>query len=275
MLVLAHADDERDALVRGVSVRRGEEAEAEGCNNEAHHGALTFPLRKRAPSAGALEAESLPPPAAAAKGLSPSGPLVFAMIVNRLLRRKPINNVARDLPMSSMRVYRFILFAALAAAPGPLAAEPQAPTTEQSADVTFGTSFIGKIYDDELEVEGWEDLGGGLVAQPIFVHEYQREDGTFLVLTSRQLSKETNTSPASYEVADALIVRPPASGVEFTISCVQAPDETLRFMGEAKGDEQQEWWSDVRRAWEIVLDTGKIVAAKTKGIRCTNVSWGQ
>jgi hypothetical protein len=236
-------------------------------------------LRKRAPSAGALEAQSLPPPAAAAKGLSPAAPLVFAMIVNRLLRRRPIKNVARELPMSYimayMRVCRFILFAALAAAPAPLAAEPQAPTTEQSADVTFGTSFIGKIYDDELEVEGWEDLGGGLVAQPIFVHEYQREDGTFLVLTSRQLAKETNTSPASYEVVDALIVRPPASGVEFTISCVQGLDETLRFMGEAKGDEQQEWWSDVRRAWEIVLETGKIVAAKTKGIRCTNVSWGQ
>jgi hypothetical protein len=31
----------------------------------------------------------------------------------------------------------------------------------------------------------------------------------------------------------------------------------------------------VRRAWEIALDTGKILSAKTKGVRCTNVSWGQ
>lgn len=170
---------------------------------------------------------------------------------------------------------RLILFAALAAAPGELAAEPQAPTKQQSADTTFATSFVGKVYDNELGIDGWEDQGGGLVAPPIFVHEYKGEDGTFLVLTSRQLAKETSTAPASYEVLDALIVRAPQPGVEFSISCVQAPDETLRFIGEVKGDQEQEWWSDVRRAWEISLETGKITAAKTKGIRCTNVSWGQ
>jgi hypothetical protein len=31
----------------------------------------------------------------------------------------------------------------------------------------------------------------------------------------------------------------------------------------------------VRRAWEIDLATGKIGSTKTKGVRCTNVSWGQ
>src|SRR3954451_8191979 len=72
-----------------------------------------------------------------------------------------------------------------------LKAEPQAPTEEQFDDASFAKSFIGKNYDDELEIEGWEDLGGGLVTQPIFVHEYQREDGTYLVLTSRQLAKGT------------------------------------------------------------------------------------
>ena len=29
------------------------------------------------------------------------------------------------------------------------------------------------------------------------------------------------------------------------------------------------------RADEIALDTGKISSTKTKGVRCTNVSWGQ
>lgn len=170
---------------------------------------------------------------------------------------------------------RLILLAALAAVPGELAAEPQAPTKQQSADTTFATGFVGRVYEDELAIDGWEDQGGGLVAPPIFVHEYKREDGTLLVLTSRQLSKETATAPASYEVVDALIVKAPQPGVEFSISCAQSPDETLRFIGEVKGDEDQEWWNDVRRAWEISLETGKIVTAKTKGIRCTNVSWGQ
>jgi hypothetical protein len=170
------------------------------------------------------------------------------------------------------RLIALAVFAAmLGGVPARLVAEPQAPTKEQSADTTLATSFVGKSYDDELDIDGWTDLGGGLVVAPIFVHEYQRDDGTFLVLTSRQVSKETSTAPASFQVVDSLIVHPPQAGVEFSIACMQGPDETLRF----KGAEEQEWWTDVRRAWEISLDTGKIAAAKTNGIRCTNILWGQ
>ncbi|MGB6389536.1 MAG: hypothetical protein WBD76_01955 [Methyloceanibacter sp.] len=167
------------------------------------------------------------------------------------------------------------LAAALALLPVTAGAEPKPPSEEESADADFAKSFIGKNYDGDLEIEGWGDFGGGLVSNPIFVRQYQREDGTFLVLTSRQLDKGSAASPANYEVADALIVPPPQSGVEFTISCVQGQDPTLRFMGEAKGPENKEWCSEVRRAWEISIETGQISAAKTKGIRCTNVSWGQ
>jgi len=120
-------------------------------------------------------------------------------------------------------------------------AEPKAPSEEQNADATFAASFVGKNYDGDLEIEGWTDLGGGLVTSPIFIRHYQREDGTYLVLTSRQLVKEARDTPGNYEVADALIVPPPAKGVEFTISCVQGQDETLRFIGEAKGPESKEW----------------------------------
>ena len=55
---------------------------------------------------------------------------------------------------------------------------------------TFAESFIGKTYEDELDIEGWTDLGGGLVAPPIYVREYQREaDGTYLVLTTRETAR--------------------------------------------------------------------------------------
>ena len=154
-------------------------------------------------------------------------------------------------------------------------AEPKAPSEEENADATFAASFLGKNYDGELAIEGWNDLGGGLIVAPIFIRHYQRDDGTFLVLTSRQLVKEARDVLGNYEVVDALIVPPPASGVQFTISCVQGQDETLRFIGEAKGPESKEWWTEVRRAWEIDLATGKITSTKTKGVRCTNVSWGQ
>ncbi|HUC03531.1 MAG: hypothetical protein WBF49_13670 [Methyloceanibacter sp.] len=168
-----------------------------------------------------------------------------------------------------------LLGAALALVPLFARAEPKAPSEEENADAAFAASYIGKNYDGDLDIEGWDDLGGGLIAAPIFIHQYQREDGTYLVITSRQLAKESKDTPANYEVVDALIVPPPQAGVEFTISCVQGKDETLRFIGEAKGPESKEWWTEVRRAWEIALDTGKISSTKTKGVRCTNVSWGQ
>jgi hypothetical protein len=61
-----------------------------------------------------------------------------------------------------------VLFAAIAALlPERAPAEPKQPTEEESADVAFARSFLGKTYDDELDIEGWNDLGGGLVAPPI------------------------------------------------------------------------------------------------------------
>jgi hypothetical protein len=168
-----------------------------------------------------------------------------------------------------------LLFAALALAPCLAAAEPKQPSEEESADVSFAKSYVGKTYDDELDIEGWIDLGGGLVAPPIYVRQYQREeDGANLVLTSREVAKASANAPASYVVADALVVPKSSKDVSFSIACVIAGDDaTLKFMGEAKGSEDKEWWSDVRRAWEISLETGQIASVKPKGIRCTNPGW--
>jgi hypothetical protein len=168
---------------------------------------------------------------------------------------------------------RFMLAAALLL-PQLALAEPKQPTEEESADVVFAKSYLGKTYDDELDVEGWDDLGGGLVSPPFYVRQYQREDGTNLVLTSRELAKATAAAPASYQVVDALVVPKPQKDVAFSIACVMGGDDpTLKFMGEAKGSEEKEWWSDVRRAWEISLETGQIASVKPKGIRCTNPGW--
>jgi hypothetical protein len=159
--------------------------------------------------------------------------------------------------------------------PGLALAEPQAPSGEEIDDANFGKSFVGKVYDGELEIEDWNDLGGGLVSPPIYIHQYQRDGGTMLVLSSRELSRRTRNSPGTYVVADALIVPKAPKDVEFSMSCVKLPDETLRFLGLAKGKEEKEWWTRVRQAWEIDLETGQIASAKTKGVRCTNIGWGQ
>jgi hypothetical protein len=165
--------------------------------------------------------------------------------------------------------------AVLLFAPGLALAEPKQPTEEENADATFAKSFLGKTYEDELDVEGWIDLGGGLVAPPIYIREYQREaDGTYLVLTSREASKASAVAAASYVVADALIVKKPQKDFQFSIACVLAgEDATLKYMGEARGSETKEWWTDIKRAWEISLETGAIASVKPKGIRCTNPAW--
>ena len=168
-----------------------------------------------------------------------------------------------------------LCLAALLLMPTVALTEPKQPTEAENADATFAKSFLGKTYEDELDIEGWIDLGGGLVTPPVYIREYQREaDGTFLVLTSREVSKASAIAAASYVVTDALIVPKPLKDFQFSIACVMAgEDATLRYMGEAKGSETTEWWIDVKRAWEITIETGQIASAKPKGIRCTNPAW--
>ena len=157
-----------------------------------------------------------------------------------------------------------LCLAALPLMPTVALTEPKLPTEAENADATFAKSFLG-----------WLDLGGGLVTPPVYIREYQREaDGTFLVLTSREVSKASAIAAASYVVTDALIVPKPLKDFQFSIACVMAgEDATLRYMGEAKGSETKEWWTDVKRAWEITIETGQIASAKPKGIRCTNPAW--
>src|SRR5215468_611098 len=145
----------------------------------------------------------------------------------------------------------------------PKQTQEQQKPPEDSPDVIFAKGLIGKTYDDALTVDGWDEIDGGLVAPPIYVHRYQREDGTYLVLTSQEVKKAT------------LIAPKPQPDVQFSIACVLGKDEMLNFMGEAKGNEDKEWWTDVRRAWQISLETGAIASVPPKGIRCTNAGYGQ
>lgn len=171
------------------------------------------------------------------------------------------------------RASPLVMLVAALVLPGLSLAEPKAPSEEESADAAFAKSFLGKTYDDELDIEGWIDLGGGLVSPPVYVRQYLREaDGTHLILTSREVAKATANAPASYVVADALIATP-QKDAQFSIACVQGEDPTLKFIGEAKGKEDKEWWTDVRRAWEISIETGQISSIKAKGVRCTNPGW--
>ena len=188
---------------------------------------------------------------------------------------------------------------------GPARAEPEAPVEEEAVaedadpDESFAKSLLGKAYSGELEIEGWTNFGGGLVSPPVYVNQYQREDGTSLVVTSTLVNK-------NYVVTDALIVSKPWKGYVISTSCMQGEDFTLRFVGETRGLEDKEWWTEVRRAWEIEVPPkpnpeaeaeaetetdppkpeseaaseakpepmpGKITKANPKGVKCTSPAW--
>jgi len=192
----------------------------------------------------------------------------------------------------------------------PAAAEPEAPAEaeveaeaeEGPSDEDFAKSLIGKDYEGSLEIEGWLDFGGGLVAPPVYVHHYQREDGKSLVLTSKE------TSGSRFQVIDTQIISKPWKGYVVSIACMKGDDFTLRFIGDARGPEANEWWSEVRRAWEVAvpkpepeedadaepegkaegegedkaeaeeksepeIEPGKITKANTRGVRCANPNW--
>lgn len=178
--------------------------------------------------------------------------------------------------------------AALFAAPA--YGEPETTAEEEDPDVTFAEGLIGQTYTGDLDLDGWTNFGGGLVSPPIYVNLYQREDETSLVVTSKLSSKK-------YTVIDTLLISKPWKGYAISIACTKGEDFTLRFIGDARGPGSKEWWTEVRRAWEIAIKTepkpeddaqtetraetetepepepGTITKANTQSIRCTNPNW--
>ena len=119
----------------------------------------------------------------------------------------------------------------MALAPEPASAKkkpkPAEPVVvDDSPEVIFAKSFIGKTYDDDLDIEGWEDAGGGLVSPPIYVHEYRRDDGTVMVLTAKETSTSKGDAPSTYQVLDAVIMGKPRKDAVFSTACVQGADQS-------------------------------------------------
>lgn len=135
-------------------------------------------------------------------------------------------------------------------------------------DEDFAKGLIGQKHAGNFELDGWTDQGGGLVLPPIYVHHYTRKDGTILVVTA----KETESSPR-FEVTDTLLADKPHKGYTFSTSCMKGDDYTLRFMGEVSGKDESEWWTNLRKAWEIDIETGKISDVGARGVKCVNPNW--
>jgi hypothetical protein len=149
--------------------------------------------------------------------------------------------------------------------------------TEESAeaepisDEDFAKTLIGETYAGNFDVDGWTNVGGGLVLPPIYVQHYTRDDGTVLVLTAKSANEDGSSS--DFEITDALVADKPRKGYTFSTACMKGDDYTLRFIGEASGKDAAEWWTNLRTAWEIDVETGKISSVNARGVKCTNPNW--
>lgn len=146
-----------------------------------------------------------------------------------------------------------------------------APEDTPISDEDFAKSLVGKTYTGSFELDGWTNVGGGLVLPPFYVQHYSREDGTVLVLTAK--SAEEDGSSSDFEITDALTTDKPHKGYTFSTACMKGEDFTLRYMGEASGKDGAEWWTNLRKAWEIDVETGKMSSVNARGVKCTNPNW--
>ena len=88
--------------------------------------------------------------------------------------------------------------------------------------------------------------------------------------------KEARDVPGNYEVVDALIVPPPRlwRAVHHLLRAGPGRDASLHRRGQ--GPRETRNGGPKRGApGRSTLATGQIASTKTKGVRCTNVSWGQ
>ncbi len=152
-------------------------------------------------------------------------------------------------------------------------AEENGEEAAPMSDEDFAKSLVGKTYSGSFALDGWINLGGGLVLPPFYVQHYNREDGTILVLTAKETEAAGRGSSADFEVTDALTTSKPRKGYTFSTACMKGEDYTLRFLGEASGKDSAEWWTNLRKAWEINIETGEISSVKARGVKCTNPDW--
>ena len=99
-------------------------------------------------------------------------------------------------------------------------AEENGEKTSPMSDEDFATSLVGKTYSGSFNLDGWTNLGGGLVLPPFYVQQYNRDDGTILVLTARETEAAGRGSSATFEVTDAVTTSKPRKGYTFSTACM-------------------------------------------------------
>jgi len=134
--------------------------------------------------------------------------------------------------------------------------------------------LVGKVYEGALPIGGWKELGGGLLADPIWVDQYQGPDGSSLVLSLLALPRRPGSDQGTFKVVDVLFVPPLESGLELSLICSSAGNPNQKFIAVVR-PEPNELWRDIRRAWRVEMTSGRVSPAAPTGVQCANESWGE
>jgi hypothetical protein len=154
--------------------------------------------------------------------------------------------------------------------------EKPAPATPQPDPAL--QRLVGRVYEGHLSLDGWEDLGGGLLAQPVWFHHYRRADGVQLVLIDWAQPRRPGAQQATFRVTDVLLTPPLQNGLSLAFNCRQSRrNVTQKIIAVIRADRQHasEWWRDVKLAWSVSLDDGRITPISPAGIECANEGWGE
>jgi len=150
---------------------------------------------------------------------------------------------------------------------GTACAEPADPALQR----LIGTHVVG-----EVPIAGWEDMGGGLLQDPVWYAQYRRGDGAQLVLMEWALPRRPDTKHLPFLITDVLVTPPLRKDDALVFFCRAAePNVTQKILAVVRADPSQEWWRDVQQAWAVDLGNGRILPVPTTGIECVNEAWGE
>ena len=147
-----------------------------------------------------------------------------------------------------------------------------APAVAQTPGVE---ALVGQVFEGYLPIDGWEDYGGGLFAEPVWFAHYRRADDSRLILVLWELPRAPGAEQARFQVTDVALIAPIPAGYELSFAC-HGPrvDITRSTIAVARIDEMAEEWTDLAGAWQIDHASGRIGPVRPAGIACVNEGLG-
>ena len=149
------------------------------------------------------------------------------------------------------------------------------PVPQPPADPAL-QRLIGTLAEGDFPIAGWEDMGGGLLEDPVWYAQYRRGDGAQLVLVEWAMPRRPGVQDLTFQITDVLVTPPLRGHAALSFFCRTAqPDVTRKILAIVTADPDQEWWRDVQQAWAVDLDSGRVRPIPPSGIECPNEAWGE